>query len=56
MSREHVRPGHVLFASVPFLLAVPQRFEKRRIRIPANVLALALLKYSLVSLVILPRA
>jgi hypothetical protein len=46
----------VLFATVLFLIAVAQRFKERRIRIAANVLALALLAYSLVSLVILPRA
>ena len=46
----------VLFATVLFLIAVAQRFRERRIRIAANALALALLAYSLVSLVILPRA
>ena len=46
----------VLFATVLFLIAVAQRFKERRIRIAANALALALLTYSLVSLVILPRA
>ncbi len=46
----------VLFATVLFLIAVAQRFKERRIRIAANALALALLAYSLASLVILPRA
>ena len=46
----------VLFATVLFLIAVAQRFKERRIRIAANALALALLAYSLASIVILPRA
>ena len=46
----------VLFATVLFLIAVAQRFRERRIRIGANALALSLLAYSLISVVILPRA
>jgi hypothetical protein len=46
----------VLFATVLFLIAVAQRFRERRIRIGANALALTLLAYSLISVVILPRA
>jgi hypothetical protein len=46
----------VLFATVLFLIAVAQRFKERRIRIGANALALGLLAYSLISVVILPRA
>lgn len=46
----------VLFATVLFLIAVAQRFRERRIRIGANALALSMLAYSLVSVVILPRA
>jgi hypothetical protein len=46
----------VLFATVLFLIAVAQRFRERRIRIGANALALSLLSYSLISVVILPRA
>jgi hypothetical protein len=46
----------VLFATVLFLIAVAQRFRERRIRIGANALALSLLGYSLISVVILPRA
>jgi hypothetical protein len=46
----------VVFATVLFLIAVAQRFKERRIRIAANALALGLLAYSLVSVVILPRA
>jgi hypothetical protein len=46
----------VLFATVLFLIAVAQRFRERRIRIGANALALSLLAYSLISIVILPRA
>jgi hypothetical protein len=46
----------VVFATVLFLIAVAQRFKERRIRIAANALALGLLAYSLISVVILPRA
>jgi hypothetical protein len=46
----------VVFATVLFLVAVAQRFKERRIRIAANALALGLLAYSLISVVILPRA
>ena len=46
----------VLFATVLFLIAVAQRFRERRIRIAATALALSLLAYSLISVVILPRA
>jgi hypothetical protein len=45
----------VLFASVLFLIAVAQRFRLRNVRIAANVLALALLAFTLVTLVALPR-
>jgi hypothetical protein len=45
-----------LFATVLFLIAVAQRFRERRIRIGAIALALSLLAYSLISVVILPRA
>jgi hypothetical protein len=46
----------VVFATVLFLIAVAQRFKERRIRIGANAVALGLLAYSLISVVILPRA
>jgi hypothetical protein len=46
----------VSFATVLFLIAVAQRFRERRIRIGANALALSLLAYSLISVIILPRA
>jgi hypothetical protein len=46
----------VVFATVLFLIAIAQRFKERRIRIGANALALGLLAYSLISVVILPRA
>jgi hypothetical protein len=54
-ANEYVRDT-VLFATVLFLIAVAQRFRERRIRIGANALALSLLAYSLISVVILPRA
>jgi hypothetical protein len=55
MANKYVRDT-VLFATVLFLIAVAQRFQERRIRIGANALALSLLAYTLISVVILPRA
>jgi hypothetical protein len=45
----------VLFALVLFLVAAGQRFRQRPVRISANVLAIALLIYTLVYLITLPR-
>ena len=45
----------VLFALVLFLIAAGQRFRQRPVRISANVLAVALLIYTLVYLITLPR-
>jgi hypothetical protein len=45
----------VLFALVLFLVAAGQRFRQRPVRISANVLATALLIYTLVYLITLPR-
>jgi hypothetical protein len=45
----------VLFALVLFLVAAGQRFRQRPVRISANVLAIALLIYTLVYLIALPR-
>jgi hypothetical protein len=45
----------VLFASVLFLIAVAQRFKLRGVRIAANSVALALLVFTLFTLIALPR-
>ena len=45
----------VLFASVLFLIAVAQRFRLRNVRIGAMALALALLGFTLITLLALPR-
>jgi hypothetical protein len=45
----------VLFAAVLFLVAIAQRFKIRNIRYAANALAFALLVYTTVSVVQLPR-
>ena len=45
----------MLFALVLFLIAAGQRFRQRPVRISANVLAIALLIYTLVYLITLPR-
>ena len=45
----------VLFASVLFLIAVAQRFKLRGVRIAANSVALALLAFTLYTLIALPR-
>jgi hypothetical protein len=45
----------VLFASVLFLIAVAQRFKLRNVRIGAMALALALLAFTLITLIALPR-
>lgn len=46
----------VLFATVIFFVATGQRFTRRGVRLGANVLALALLLYTLSTLATLPRA
>ncbi len=45
----------VLFASVLFLIAVAQRFKLRPVRLAANGVALALLAFTLVTVLALPR-
>jgi hypothetical protein len=45
----------VLFASVLFLIAVAQRFKLRGVRIGANCVALALLAFTVFTVVALPR-
>jgi len=45
----------VLFAAVLFLVAVAQRFKIRNVRIGANVLALGLLVFAVLSVITLPR-
>ena len=45
----------MLFATVLFLVAVAQRFTVRNVRIGANALAIALLVFTLVNVVALPR-
>jgi hypothetical protein len=45
----------VLFAAVLFLVAIAQRFKIRNIRYAANTLAFALLVYTTVSVIQLPR-
>ena len=45
----------VLFATVLFLIAVAQRFTIRNIRIAANLVAIGLLVFTLVTVVDLPR-
>jgi hypothetical protein len=45
----------VLFALVLFLVAAGQRFRQRPVRISSTVLAIALLIYTLVYLITLPR-
>jgi hypothetical protein len=46
----------VLFAAVLFLVAIAQRFKIRNIRFAANALAFALLIYTAVTVIELPRA
>ena len=46
----------VLFASVLFFVAVGQRLKVRGVRIAAGALGLTLLLYTLVNLILLPRA
>ena len=45
----------VLFATVLFLIAVAQRFTVRNVRLGANALAIALLVFTLVNVIALPR-
>lgn len=45
----------VLFATVLFLIAVAQRFTIRNVRFAANALAIALLVFTLVNVLALPR-
>jgi hypothetical protein len=46
----------VLFASVLFLAGLAQRFKDRRVKVAAIAVALALLSFTLVTIVTLPRA
>jgi hypothetical protein len=55
MANKYVRDT-VLFASVLFLAGLAQRFKDRRVKIAAIAVALALLSFTLVTIVTLPRA
>jgi len=46
----------VLFATVPFVVAIAQRFRVRAVRVTATAIALALAAYTTVEMLALPRA
>ena len=46
----------VLFASVLFLLGASRRFRTRRLRMASTVMAFVLFGYTVLTLVVLPRA
>ena len=55
-ARRDGRESLVLFATVPFVVAIAQRFRVRAVRVTATAIALALAAYTTVEMLALPRA